>query len=95
MALQLDKELATGFIASYWRIDRIEIDKKNKLGRVTMNLYKDKTASTDKDRIVTQEFYWEKAEYPFSVQALDDADPFKIAYAKIKTLPDWSSAQDI
>ena len=98
MALQLSKEVESGFSGSYWRIVELKLEFKVLQATVSIFLYKDKQARIDEKReISSYEFNWKNVDYPFSVAAMDklDDNPIKIAYNKIKTLDEWKTAIDV
>lgn len=87
MAIQKDYETNFGFTCNYWSISYISIDKINKVSSVKIVLYKDETAKkVDKKSAILGieiDYVWHGDNFPFTVEALSQNDPYKIAYSKI------------
>lgn len=95
MALELSKELETGYNANYWKIDKLDINTKEETSFITVNLYKDNAARlADKKEVFSRTFEWCGNDYPFIVAAMDVDNPLTIAYTKLKTLDEFAGAID-
>jgi hypothetical protein len=95
MALQLSKELDTGVTGDYWRVVLVQLSPLGDRSTVIVCLYKDAAArAADKTPLETREYSWNAADYPFAVAALDEDNPYVIAYEKLKTLPEFVGAVD-
>jgi len=96
MALKMSKELDNGFTAEYWKITKIDFNVLNEVSFVELSLYKDAAARTSgKDRVLAKTYSWNGDDYPFSSDAMDNDNPITIAYTKIKTLDEFSTAIDV
>jgi len=88
MAFYFEQLQENGFVCNYWRITRIEFDSEHLHSYVLLTLYKDKKARDD-GRPGTGKvlrYDWKGEDYPFTVEAMQKNDPYKIAYEKIKSL---------
>jgi len=97
MALQVVKEMETGVQGAYWKIQQVVI-KGDEYSRCVIQLYKDQEArAADKQSLETLSLVWKDEENPCTVAALEveGANPVKLAYAKIKLLPEFAEALDV
>lgn len=87
MAIKKQKESKAGLTGEYWSIKSITIDKANKQSSAVLMLHKDADAKKVQGKSSMpgeDKFYsWNGVKFPFSVEALDAKDPYKIAYEKI------------
>lgn len=98
MALQKDFESAYGVSGNYWVITLLVSDPIAEHAQCKVSVFKDQAARiAGKTPLATRGYSWEGEEYPFAAVDLDPADtnPYKISYAKLKTLPEFDGAIDV
>lgn len=95
MALQLSKDLPSGFSADYWRIESVDLVPGTT--RVIVAIYKDSAARQAGKAAVSQADYsWTADDNPCTLDAMDSgSNAFALAYEKLKTLPEFAGAQDV
>lgn len=86
MALKKEKTSEIGVLGDYWRIDMLNIDKKRKIANGYLSLYVDSTAASDVCcmPLEAKKFQWTNGSFPFDIVALDENNPYTIAYNLIK-----------
>jgi len=95
MALSLSKEQPSGLVCSYWRLLSVKLDAASQRAEVCLGLYKDKEArQAGKEPATWAHYEWSGDDYPFTVAAMDEANPVALAYAKLKALPEFEGAVD-
>lgn len=95
MALKQPTQLETGYTAEYLRITGIQINFDRKLAYVTLSVYKDQAARLAGNKpVLSRAVQLFETNFPFTVDEMDVKNPVKLAYEKIKTLSDYSAAQD-
>lgn len=98
MALSKSKELASGVSGVYWKIMRVQLDCPGNSVFVQVCLYKDSDAKVAGKLPMSQlEYTWSGDDNPCTIAAMDvvSSNPIKLCYAKLKTLDEFSGAQDI
>lgn len=95
MALQKSKELDTGVTGTYWRVVQVFLHAGQPT-EARVLLYKDAQARQDGKAPLTGLLYsWSGADDPCTVDAMDASNPYSLVYAKLKTLLEFSGAQDV
>lgn len=97
MALQLAME-KEGKKGDYWKVTNINTNSMEGRSRVKISLYENSEARLKGAVPIDSKSYtWEKMENPFTFDTVNRAgeDPIKLAYVKIKQLPEWQKAIDI
>lgn len=96
MALQLSLTTEEDVSANYWRITGLRLNIASQESFVELELYKTRNASNAGKRSLLKNVYgFSGSDYPFSVAAMDVANPITIAYEKLKTLPEFAEAVDV
>jgi hypothetical protein len=96
MALKIEKDTNYGVSATYWKIIETNINYLSKNSRVVVAGYIDQKARDNgKEPLAGFGFDWNGEEFPFSVDALTEENPVKIAYEKIKKIPEWELTEDV
>jgi hypothetical protein len=93
MALQINKDLKNGFIASYAVITRLVIDFIAKTSIMNLSYYKDLAShdsGLDPVGVDTPEF--NGPDFIFDPVALKNASPLDLAYPAIAALPDFQGS---
>lgn len=96
MALQKSKELTSGVSGDYWKLLIKELSGSKTICAVS--LYKDAAArAADKSVLESVVYSWSGEDNPCTIAAMDvaDSNPIKLCYAKLKTLAEFSGAQDV
>ena len=84
MALQLTKELPSGFSGNYWKIVNMRPDFYNDKMEIYIALFKDETAKTAGKRYIDVRHYtFKTSDYSDFLGTLDIR---AVAYGKIKTM---------
>ncbi len=97
MALQLSEEQATGVTGEYWKIESIALTGEQQ-STVRIRLYKDSAARVaGKEAMKELVYMWAGANNPLLIADMDleDNNPFKLAYDKLKTLDEFDGALDV
>lgn len=85
MGLQLKHVLENGIVGNYWRISDIFINMDKSYSRVSLSLYKNVDSRNDnKPPILTNTIELVNDNFPFSLEAMDKENIYKIAYNAIK-----------
>jgi len=101
MALQKTFEDRSGVIHedAYFRINKIEIDTKDKVGLIVVMAYKDGEAKNDKSPIFGENYCVDTEAYEqyFSVLVFEDekTNHIKQAYLYLKTLENFTNSLDV
>lgn len=102
MALIKTVQMPSGVNVSYWRIVRISLEPRRALVTVvgyksTVERSEEKGLNEDQLKVVVgaaREYEWKGDNNPFTGAAMRANLPVDIAYAKLKTLPEWSGSAD-
>lgn len=97
MALQKTKQLDTGIEATYHKISSFQLEGVT-LCVAYVQAFKDQQARQDgKQAIELKQFIFQGAENPCQIDDMNplNVNPFILIYDKLKTLPEFSGAQDV
>jgi len=87
MALQIDKELSTGLVVNYHKIQQIIIQELK--ATIIITSYKDKEASDEGKHFANSEMV------EVDLSNTDNVCPVQYCYLKLKELPEYSEALDV
>ena len=98
MALQIAREAPTGHVSDYHRVVEVITQQAVRTSRVVVWVYKDAAARlADMARVEELNYYWDGESYPFDLAVLDveGMNQYRVAYEKLKSLPEYEGAVDV
>lgn len=100
MALELSQELPSGVSGNYWRIAELVLGYLTDTAYCVVKLYKDSAARTaGKEPLSQVSYLWKDADFAgwFDATTLNTVNynPQERAYAKLKTLDEFTGATDV
>lgn len=97
MAFLKTKELDNGFSGNYWKIMNINQNFGDNSIHIQISLFKDSAARFEDKMPISQYNYdFSGDENPCTIANMDnvDSNPVKLIYLKLKTLEDFSDAEN-
>lgn len=96
MALQKNTLTQYGVDANYWKLAQVNIDCVGLTAHVELSLYVSRDARIAGNQVISSvAFDWSGENFPFTKDAMAAGSVYVAAYDKIKSLPEFSGAQDV